>query len=192
MSRLARTASLVAACVAQWACSDVPATAPVAARLDRSVNGVAVDRVVKMRDQCDPATFDAVLGPGACVRDSRGGRRVTFAEFNAELARRQEVNAWRFDPPETGAHAGDVLLAVNEGGEAHTFTRVAAFGGGFVAPLNAASGNLVPAPECLNVPALHIVPPGGSDMKTVGGSGTELYQCCIHPWMRTTVHVNQS
>lgn len=188
MSRLARAASLVAACVAQWGCSDVPATAPAEARLDRTVNGVAVNRVVKMRDRCDPATFDAVLGAGACVRDSRGGR-VTFAEFNAELARRREVNAWRFNPPQTAAHPGDVLLAVNVGGEAHTFTKVAAFGGGFVPPLNAASGNPVPAPECLNVPALHFVPPGGSDRATVGGPGTEHYQCCIHPWMRTTVHV---
>jgi len=191
MSRLARAASIVAACVAQWACTDVPPSAPTEARLDRVVNGVSADRVVKMRDQCDPATFDAVLGAGACVREA-GGPRVTFAEFNAELARRQEVNAWRFNPPETGARTGEGLLAVNEGGEGHTFTRVAAFGGGFVTPLNAPSGNPIPAPECLNVPALHIVPPGGSDAVTVGAPGTELYQCCIHPWMRTVVHVNHS
>jgi hypothetical protein len=189
MSRLASAATLALVCLAQSACADAPATAPTALRPDRTVNGVAADHVVKMRDQCDPATFDAVLGPNACVRDQRGAR-VTFAEFNAELARRQEVNAWRFNPPETGARTGDVLLAVNEGGEAHTFTRVAHFGGGFVAPLNAASGNPVPAPECLNVRALHIVPPGGSDSRTVGSGDEELYQCCIHPWMRTTVHVH--
>lgn len=189
MSRLPSAATLALVCLAQSACTDVPATGPATARLDRTVNGVAADHVVKMRDQCDPATFDAVLGPNACVRD-QGGARVTFAEFNAELARRQEVNAWRFNPPETGARTGDVLLAVNEGGEAHTFTKVAHFGGGFVAPLNAASGNPVPAPECLNVPALHIVPPGGSDAHSVGSGDTELYQCCIHPWMRTTVHVH--
>jgi hypothetical protein len=189
MSRLANAATLALVCLAQSACADVPATAPASVRLDRTVNGVAADRVVKMRDQCDPATFNAVLGPNTCVRDA-GGPRVTFAEFNAELARRQEVNAWRFNPPETTARTGDVLLAVNEGGEAHTFTKVAQFGGGFVTPLNAASGNPVPAPECLDVPALHIVPPGGSDQATVGASDTELYQCCIHPWMRTVVHVN--
>lgn len=189
MRRYARAASLVAACVAQWACTDVPPSAPDGARLDRVVDGVSADHVVKMRDQCDPASFNAVLGEGSCVREA-GGPRVTFAEFNAELARRQEVNSWRFNPPVTGARAGDVLLAVNVGGEVHTFTRVAAFGGGFIDPLNGASGNPIPAPECLNIGALHFVPPGGSDAVTVGSDETELYQCCLHPWMRTVVHVH--
>ncbi len=35
------------------------------------------------------------------------------------------------------------------GGELHTFTKVATFGGGFIPPLNQLSGNPVPAPECL-------------------------------------------
>ena len=34
------------------------------------------------------------------------------------------------------------------GGEAHTFTQLKQFGGGFVDALNQASGNPVPAPEC--------------------------------------------
>ena len=31
------------------------------------------------------------------------------------------------------------------------------------------------------------IPPGGTYSDEVEETGTELYQCCIHPWMRTTV-----
>jgi len=39
-----------------------------------------------------------------------------------------------------------MLLAVNRGGEVHTFTHVAAFGGGIVLPLNELSHNPTVAP----------------------------------------------
>jgi hypothetical protein len=79
------------------------------------------------------------------------------------------------------------LLAVNRGGEEHTFTEVEAFGGGIVPDLNVLAGVPDPAPECLAVTPTDMVPPGGSTTDDVEEEGTELYQCCIHPWMRTVV-----
>ena len=79
-------------------------------------------------------------------------------------------------------------LAANQGGEVHTFTEVEAFGGGIVADLNTRSGNPTPAPECLALEPDDFVPPGGSYSDEVEEEGVELYQCCIHPWMRTTIH----
>ena len=61
--------------------------------------------------------------------------------------------------------------------------------GGIVPLLNDLSGNPVPAPECLRLEADDFIPPSGTYTDTVETPGTELYQCCIHPWMRATVHV---
>jgi hypothetical protein len=85
-------------------------------------------------------------------------------------------------------------LIENVGGEAHTFTPVAEFGGGFIPDLNGISGNPVPAPECLNIPALVFIPAGGTEEGPTAGSsdlpvGSHKFQCCIHPWMRTVIEV---
>jgi hypothetical protein len=144
--------------------------------------------LVNMMDACDRATFDVALGdPNACLRTEG----VTFAEFIAELQRSGAAGAWHFAPPTMDAMAGATLDAVNRGGEMHTFTRVAAFGGGIVPSLNALSHNPVPAPECTMLEADDFVAPGGSYQAMVGSGDTELYQCCIHPWMRTVVHVHR-
>lgn len=179
----------------QLACADPssstrpPSPDALAAGAPSADRGGVVVRTVSMMDACDPTTFDAVLGAGACVRD--GG--ITFADFNAQLAAHGSVGAWHFAPPTLDAREGQLLQAVNRGGETHTFTEVAHFGGGFVAVLNAASGNPVPAPECLHLTAHDFIPPGGtSERDVLDDEGTELYQCCIHPWMRTTVHVHGS
>jgi hypothetical protein len=70
------------------------------------------------------------------------------------------MGGWRFNPL-LNTTAGTFQLATislasgqttalqNTGGETHTFTKVATFGGGFIPPLNQLSGNPVPAPECL-------------------------------------------
>ena len=83
---------------------------------------------------------------------------------------------------------GQTLVAVNQGGEVHTFTEVEHFGGGVVRVLNELSGNPVPAPECQNLARGDFIAPGGSDTDEVEEPGTERYQCCIHPWMRLEVH----
>src|SRR5437763_15415212 len=96
-------------------------------------------RTVQLRDDCDPATFNATIGDGTCV----GGGDTTFPDFIAEFTARGSVDEWRFNPDRSEADRG--VNTQNRGGEAHTFTEVAQFGGGFVGLLN---GNTAPAPEC--------------------------------------------
>jgi plastocyanin len=140
-------------------------------------------RLVQMMDACEPESFNAAVGPGTCTRP--GG--LTFAKFIALLGRHQKVGAWHFAPPTLNARVGQELLAVNQGGEVHTFTEVEEFGGGIVPDLNNLSGEPVPAPECLALEPDDFVPPGGTYIDEVEEEGAERYQCCIHPWMRTVV-----
>ena len=148
------------------------------------------DKKFRMYDNCEPTSFNAVLGDGACV----GNGTTTFDEFIAELAATQDAHEWRNQPTQSHLNVGRPIEIENRGGETHTFTKVAEFGGGFVDELNGISGNPVPAPECLNFGAIVFIPAGGSDEGPVAGSsdlpvGTTKFQCCIHPWMRTTIEV---
>ena len=138
------------------------------------------DRMVSMMDACDHDSFTA---QGIeCARN--GG--VQFGDLIAQLIAHQSAGAWHNSPSQMDAKVGLTLLAVNKGGEVHTFTKVAHFGGSIVPELNPLLGNVPPAPECL---AEHnFVAPGGTDADDVVQSGTTLYQCCIHPWMRTVVN----
>ena len=168
------------------ACADrtTAPTAPASTAAAR-VSG-AIDHQLSMMDACDPTTFDAALNdPNACLRN--GG--VTFQEFIAQLQKHQQAGAWHFAPPTLNVIEGATLTAINRGGEVHTFTEVEEFGGGIVPVLNQLSGNPTPAPECLALAPGDFVPPGGTFTVTEEEAGVEHYQCCIHPWMRTTVHV---
>src|SRR6266404_1170242 len=100
---------------------------------------------IHLRDYCDPVTFAAI----GCVRTATplSAGVITLPGFQAELGAEKSVGAWRFVPDRAASEDGLSIMLQNLGGETHTFTRVREFGGGFVAPLNAASGNLVPAPE---------------------------------------------
>ncbi len=149
---------------------------------------------VLMLDRCEPESFNAVLGPGTCV----GNGNVTFDAFIATLEQRGEHPLWRNIPRVTIALEGGSVAAKNIGGEAHTFTEVAAFGGGFVPELNELSRNPVPAPECAQMlPGGGLAPtpgalatlagPGESVVVPAGGRGLHRLMCCIHPWMRTSV-----
>jgi plastocyanin len=168
-------------------CSDVsmPTTssAPSTLRADRSSNDRT--KTVRIMDECDPGTFNAVLGNGACQRN--GGMK--FDQFNAQLAKLQLVPGWRFSPDNVTLRVGDVLAATNFGGERHTFTEVEDFGGGFVPALNAASGLTHVAPECAALSFADALAPGATFSETTDEAGDEKYQCCIHPWMRAVVHI---
>jgi plastocyanin len=145
-------------------------------------------RIIKMMDQCDPASFNAALGPDTCV-GNKGG--VPLDTFLRVLGRTGHFGAWHFAPGQVRLQEGQVFQAVNHGGEVHTFTEVDEFGGGFVEELNQLSGNLEPAPEC-NLTALgpdDFIPPDGASEPEAEESGTHHYQCCIHPWMRADVIV---
>ena len=144
-------------------------------------------RQILMMDACDPATFNENVEPGTCV-GRHGG--VKFDQFIAELTQTQKAGAWDFAPPNTTAREGQALLATNNGGEIHTFTRVSQFGGGLVPDLNQPSGNLEVAPECTKLEDDDFVPPGGTYEEKVGSEGTQLFECCIHPWMRTVIHTH--
>jgi hypothetical protein len=58
---------------------------------------------------------------------------------------------------------------------------------GIIPDLNLLAGVPVQAPECLALAPGDFVPPGGFATDDVEEEGTELYQCCIHPWMRAVV-----
>ena len=164
---------------------------------------------ILMRDACDPDTFNAAVGPGTCVAGAHG--TTPFGLFIEELTQDRIAGAWRFNPL-LDASAGNFKLVTlnltagqqtviqNLGGETHTFTRVKEFGGGNVPPLNALSGNPVPVPECAaSLPESNtnvIVEAGKSEAGPTAGTSAlpeeaTKWQCCIHPWMRMIVTVNQ-
>lgn len=158
--------------------------------LSGGVGAVQGDKKIRLLDDCEPTTFNAVLGDGACI----GNGHTTFAEFIEELEETQDAHKWRNQPSQMHLNVGRSTLIENRGGEVHTFTPVAAFGGGFVVELNGISGNPVPAPECLNFGAISFIPAGGVEEGPTAGSpempvGISRFQCCIHPWMRTVVEV---
>jgi plastocyanin len=154
-----------------------------------SATGSAGVRHVEVLDACDPATFNGPGGPGPGTCNRPGGG-VTFADFIGQLVDKGQAPAWRFTPGELTLSSGGTLLAANRGGEDHTFTEVAAFGGGCVAPLNAILG-LSPVPEC-SVPGLFastLVEEGDTLEVSGMAPGVHRFECLIHPWMRTTVTV---
>jgi plastocyanin len=179
MLRLFPIMVLAAAPFLLVACGDsVPPTGPAF-----NASAGPDTRLVHMMDACDPETFNAAVGPGSCVRT--GG--VHFDRFIQLLTDHHSVGAWHFAPATVNASVGQTLLAANHGGEVHTFTEVEEYGGGIVPDLNALAGTPEPAPECLALTGSDFVPPGGTAEDEVEEPGTELYQCCIHPWMRAEV-----
>ena len=158
-----------------------PALAPAASAAGR------LERLVTMLDACDPDTFNAVLGPGSCIRS--GGMR--FETFIAELTRHAVAGPWRFSPDVEHVTEGTTLVATNRGGEVHTFTEVENFGGGIVPSLNELAHVPEVAPECaaLAPDSEDFVPPGGMYREEVGETGTVKFQCCIHPWMKLEAQV---
>jgi hypothetical protein len=143
-------------------------------------------RTVQILDACDSETFNAVLGPGMCVRKGGG---VTVGRFIGQLQRKGEAPAWRFSPAQLKLDAGGAITARNRGGEFHTFSEVAEFGGGCIPELNRLLG-LVSVPECAGFPGGVFgatgVPPGGSLTTDPLAAGVHRFMCLIHPWQRTT------
>jgi hypothetical protein len=147
----------------------------------------APERRVTIGDACDGPSFNAAIGAPVC--DRAGG--LTFDKFIGQLVQFGMAPAWRFSQRSFVLGAGGTIEAYNVGGEAHTFTEVAAFGGGCVAELNAVLG-LTPVPECGD-PSLFgstLILPGGELEVEDLSAGTHLFECLIHPWMRSTVVVN--
>jgi plastocyanin len=147
-------------------------------------------RQVEMLDNCDGPSFNEALGEGSCLRN--GG--LTIDKFVARLLEKGTVESWRFSPEHLSIAAGGTITAVNRGGEPHTFSEVANFGGGCIEDLNVLLG-LTPVPECAGFPGppggpffgATLAPPGDSVTTAPLAAGTHRFLCLIHPWMRTTV-----
>ena len=176
--------------VAVQACSDASrdpvATQPAAVGEISASFGVengGPGRRIFLRDQCDPTDPAWV---GGC-RLPKGN--VTVAEFQAAFAEHGGHPLWRFSPIATTVESGETLQIVNVGGRVHTFTRVAAFGGGVVPGLNKPGQQTVP--ECRIPPPLVRVLPQATSSITFTGSGEQLFMCCFHPWMQSVIQVRQ-
>ena len=135
-------------------------------------------------DYCDP-TDPGWAPTGGCLLKEGD---VTFAEFNALLRSLLSTAvvghpAWRFEPSFTETDPRERVRAINLGGRPHTFTEVAEFGGGMVPPLNI---GLIESPECANAT---VIPPGERQEIRGLAEGDHKFQCCIHPWMRALIKV---
>lgn len=142
-------------------------------------------------DECDPATFNAALGPDFCRNIALGAVTTLSTLFSEAQAGTPDPN-WDFEPDIVNMKSQATLIAVDQGGEPHTFTEVAQFGGGFIPGLNGPGETTVP--ECVggfsNVAVAKTRILQGSETHITGLSkGEHRFQCCIHPWMRVKVQV---
>jgi plastocyanin len=193
MSLLRRPGTLIAlvlTAVTLAACSEASSPAGLSPRasasLDKGSSSSSVrTKEVRLLDDCDSVSFNQNIGPGACTK--RGS--VTFDRMIADLTKTKDVGAWWINPDNFNEKPGVSLDVVNAGGETHTFTRVANYGGGFVPLLNDLSGNTAVAPECANIDPATIVASGGHYHTAQLAAGTYKFQCCIHPWMRSTATI---
>jgi plastocyanin len=153
-------------------------------------NPLSVAQVVAL-DECDPTTFNAALGPDFC-KNIAVGYFTTLSDLFAKAQAGTPDPNWDFEPDTLKVRAGTTVSVVDQGGEPHTFTEVAHFGGGFIPGLNGPGEGTVP--ECTGgfsrvaVAKTRILQ--GSQLQITGLSkGKHHFQCCIHPWMRTDVEV---
>jgi hypothetical protein len=184
---------LLAACGDQSAPTDATrANTPSTALADALDPGHIAGIVA--HDACDPATFNDAFGIGTCVKEGR----TTIPAFVAQVTATHAVKGWDLTPDNATARFGFDIQANNIGGEVHTFTAVRQFGDGSIfGPLNDLLGDPVVATECTDLDADDLVPSGGKYAieaeklaSVVDGSGIARVQCCIHPWMRTEVHIH--
>jgi plastocyanin len=143
------------------------------------------DGAILVLDDCDPAD-PAWNATGGCTL-KKGS--VDFAEFVSQGFFGHP--AWRFESSYLKVEVGDQVMVRNKGGRRHTFTEVANFGNGFVAGLNIPG--LATIPECANPANVGNDMPAGSSLKLSADTpGTHRFQCCIHPWMRAAIKVEDN
>jgi hypothetical protein len=144
---------------------------------------------IKVRDACDPETFNAALGAGACVRDT-SGPTVEFGELLAG-----DIDKWSFTKKAKIDEGEALVVRFDKGGEAHSLTEVAAFGPGCIPEVNHILGLEGAVPECATFPArmaTEYIGPGVERLTVAGlAEGTHRFMCLIHPWMRSTVTVRE-
>jgi len=153
-------------------------------------NATKLAQIVAL-DECDPSTFNALLGPDFC-RNVAIGASTTISDLFAKAASGEPDPGWDFEPDALKIDQGTEVSVVDQGGEPHTFTEVAHFGGGFIDGLNAPGETVVP--ECsggfANVAVARTRILQASTFRVSDlPKGTHYFQCCIHPWMRVKVEV---
>src|SRR6202795_22585 len=152
----------------------------------------SVAQVVAL-DECDPVTFNAVLGPDFCknVALAALGYATTLSDLFQKAANGTPDPGWDFEPDTVKIKEGGTVSVVDQGGEPHTFTEVKQFGGGFIGPLNHGEATVQ---ECdggfskVAVAKTRILQASHIDITGLK-KGTHLFECCIHPWMRMKVEV---
>jgi len=145
-------------------------------------------------DECDPTTFNAVMGPDFCknVTLAAFGYATTLSDLVAGAQSGKPSPNWDFEPDSISVPQGTVIKVTDQGGEPHTFTEVQQFGGGFLPPLNGPGETSVP--ECtggfstVEVAKTRIIQGSTIEIPNLH-KGVHRFQCCIHPWMRVTVNV---
>jgi hypothetical protein len=157
---------------------------------ERAEKAPGVVQVVAL-DECDPTTFNGALGPDFCKNVTLGAF-TTISDLFAGAAAGTPDPGWDFEPDSANIKDGTILSVVDQGGEPHTFTEVAKFGGGFIEPLNAPGEETVP--ECAggfkNIAVARTRILQGSQLQITNlKKGDHYFQCCIHPWMRFKVTV---
>lgn len=156
---------------------------------------------VQVRDDCDPDDF-VVEGRNLCAPGFGGSTSVDeliaalLGDKGARAMEDGRLLGWRNNPVVTSLDHGDSLRVTNRGGEFHTFSHVDELGGGCVDPLNEALGLPLVREQGNNCAMIegdgaHRLDPGDTVRVRRGEltRGTHLFQCLIHPWMHTTVHV---
>lgn len=141
-------------------------------------------------DECDPKTFNDALGADFC-KNVTIGAFTTLTDLFAKAAAGTPDPGWDFEPDALRVRQGTPILVVDQGGEPHTFTEVKQFGGGFIPGLNNGEETV---PECdggfKNVAVARTRVLQGSQLEVSGLTlGQHNFQCCIHPWMRVKVEV---
>ena len=161
----------------------------------------SVAQVVAL-DECDPDTFNLPIDQGG-LGSAGGGfchnvslKAFGFATSLPDLVMKAKAGTpdpgWDFEPDQLTIQRGTMVSVADQGGEPHTFTEVAHFGGGFIEALNHGEPTV---PECnggfSNVAVAKTRIVQGSQVNITGLSkGKHLFQCCIHPWMRMEIDVN--
>jgi plastocyanin len=115
-----------------------------------------------------------------------------LSDFIAEAAAGTPNPGWDIEPDTLNIKKGTTVIVSDQGGEPHTFTEVAQFGGGFIPVLNAPGESVVP--ECAGgfstvAVAKTRILQGSEVHVTELSKGEHRFQCCLHPWMRMKVEV---
>jgi len=147
---------------------------------------------VKALDDCEAISFNTALGFVAC----QGDGKTTFDRFIKQLMRHGDAHKWRFEPDRFDLPRGKTIKLENLGGEDHTWTEVAQFGGGygffpFLDPsVNPECDPNNPGPNNVDLEYLDV-----EDGATAGSAdlpqGMHKFECCVHPWMHAIVKVNK-